>query len=79
MKHFKRVLNKLKCKELVSNTLQLHILTVRVIDGKNIHINNSIQKVVIHPCGLVGVEKLAPAHGNAQRTLPCTFLRMIRG
>ena len=56
MKHFKRVLNKLKCKELVSNTLELHIITVRVIDASNMHINNSIQKVVIHPCGLVGVE-----------------------
>ncbi len=30
--NFKRVLNKLKCKELVSNTLELHIITVRVID-----------------------------------------------
>ena len=56
MKHFKRVLNKLKCKELVSNTLELDIITVRVIDASNMHINNSIQKVVLHPCGLVGVE-----------------------
>ena len=35
MKHIKRVLNKLKCKELVSNTLQFHIIRVRVIDGNN--------------------------------------------
>ena len=56
MKHFKRVLNKLKCKELVSNTLELDIITVRVIDASNMHIINSIQKVVIHPCSLVGVE-----------------------
>ena len=47
MKHFKRVLNKLKCKELVSNTLELDIITVRVIDASNMHINNSIQKVVM--------------------------------
>ena len=44
MKHFKRVLNKLKCKELVSNTLELHIITVRGIDASNIHINISIAK-----------------------------------
>ena len=56
MKYFKRVLNKLKCKELVSNTLELDIITVRVIDASNMHIINSIQKVVIHPCSLVGVE-----------------------
>ena len=45
MKHFKRVLNKLKCKELVSNTLELHIITVRVIDASNMHINNSIHSI----------------------------------